>query len=109
MQSRWDWLDTLIASEKTNISDFTAEDLAASVGRVAILTEAFLPKVDGVTRTVLLTVKHLEATGRQALVIAPSPTVTRVGQTRVFGVPSLWLPFNRETRVAPPWPSIIET
>jgi len=109
MQSRWDWLDALIASEKTDTFDLSPSEIAGSVQRVAILTEAFLPKVDGVTRTVLLTVKHLEATGRQALVIAPSPTVTRVGQTRVFGVPSLWLPFNRETRVAPPWPSIIET
>ncbi len=97
-------LDKMITSEMV----VGAERQAASpIQRIAIFTEAFLPKVDGVSRTALLTLKYLEQTGRQLIVFAPAPAPTAIGSTPIRGIPSLWLPFYAETRVAPPWPLIL--
>ena len=39
--------------------------------RIAIITENFLPKLDGVTRTLALLLEHLQSTGHEALLLGP--------------------------------------
>lgn len=85
----------------------TADDVELSpVKRVAILAEAFFPKVDGVAKSAYLTLRYLQKTGRDVIVFAPDISPSRVGPSRVIPLPSLGLPFAPETRVALPTFSI---
>ena len=69
--------------------------------RVAIVTESFLPHMNGVTGSVLQILRHLERTGHSAHVIAPSApgTPLRSGAARVDRVASVPLPGYRHVRV----------
>lgn len=74
----------------------------APVQRVAIIAEAFLPKVDGVSKSAYLTMRHLQRTGRDVLVFAPDIAPTAIGPTQIIPLPSLGVPFAPETRIALP-------
>src|SRR5437660_10147150 len=100
-------LDTVLNSESIDTTLLSSGEITGSVRRVAIFTEAFLPKVDGVSRTALLTIRYLEQTGRDVIVFAPAPAPAQISNTPIYGIPSLWLPFYTETRVAPPWPLLL--
>lgn len=69
--------------------------------RVAIVTESFLPHMNGVTRSVLEILSHLERRGHEATVIAPAAVglPERIGNARVHGVRSIALPGYRSVRV----------
>ena len=68
--------------------------------RVAIITETFLPKVDGIVKVTCLLLDHLRARGIDALVIAP-----RYGENEhyndipICSLPSLSLPLYPEARL----------
>ncbi len=73
---------------------------------MAIIAEAFLPKVDGVSKTAYLTVRYLQQTGREVLVLAPDIAIETLGPSRVIPMPSLGLWMAPETRVALPHPAV---
>jgi phosphatidylinositol alpha 1,6-mannosyltransferase len=81
--------------------------------RVAIVTESFLPQVNGVTNTVLRVVEHLERRGHRAVVIAPDtprgrpsgPTVVGAS-TPVHRVPAVMVPGVSSLPVGIPTPMI---
>lgn len=77
-----------------------------SVRRVAVLTESFLPKLDGVVKTTYLTIRYLQETGREVLVFAPDIAVERVGESQVIPLRSIGLPQAPETRMALPNPMV---
>lgn len=66
--------------------------------RVAIVTESFLPNVNGVTNSVLRVIEHLRGTGHEILVVAPDtprglPAADKVYEgIRVHRVPSRVFP-----------------
>jgi glycosyltransferase involved in cell wall biosynthesis len=71
--------------------------------RVAVVTENFLPKLDGVTRTLAMLLEHLRRRGHQAILIGPEGSPRRYAGFRVFGARGLPLPFYPELRaLAPP-------
>lgn len=69
---------------------------------MAIFAEAFLPKVDGVSKTAYLTLRYLQQTGREVLVFAPDTAPSHIGASQVIPLPSLGIPAAPETRVALP-------
>jgi phosphatidylinositol alpha 1,6-mannosyltransferase len=80
--------------------------------RVAVVTESFLPHVDGVTNTVCRVLEHLERTGHRALVVAPAggPGMRRepdaYAGAPVLRAPSAPLPGYPAFRFATPWPRL---
>ncbi|MFW5690954.1 MAG: glycosyltransferase family 4 protein [Chloroflexota bacterium] len=78
----------------------------APVKRVALITEAFLPKVDGVTKTAYLTMRYLRQTGRELLIFAPDISPPQIEGVRIVPLTSLGVPGVPETRMALPNPRI---
>ena len=70
--------------------------------RVAIFTETFLPKIDGIVTVVCLLLDHLEKRGVDAVVVAPKMGVDRYRNTPVIGVPGVRFPMYPELRIGPP-------
>lgn len=64
--------------------------------RIAIFTETFLPKIDGVVTRVVRTLEQLRALGHDALVFAPHHPPPEVAGHRVVRIPSVpfrpWYP-----------------
>lgn len=66
--------------------------------RVAIITENFLPKLDGVTRTLARLLEHLEREGHKALVLGPESGMERYAGAEVVGTIGLPFPFYPELK-----------
>lgn len=74
--------------------------------RVAIVTESFLPSVNGVAGTVRHVVDRLVATGHRVIVVAPGPGPTSYGQVQVVRVRSMALPGYRAFPLGLPDPQV---
>ena len=66
--------------------------------RVAIITENFLPKLDGVTHTLVRLLEHLQSTGHQALLLGPESGMDRYAGAEVIGTAGLPFPFYPELK-----------
>ncbi|WP_345185776.1 GDSL-type esterase/lipase family protein [Microbacterium panaciterrae] len=69
--------------------------------RAAIITESFLPHMNGVTGSVLQILRHLERHGHEARVYAPAAAdmPRMIGHARIEPIPSVALPGYRTVRV----------
>lgn len=74
--------------------------------QIALFTETFLPKVDGIVTRLSHTVEHLERNGDRVLVVAPEGGITQYKGARVYGVSGFPLPLYPELKLALPRPSI---
>src|SRR5690554_6700989 len=72
--------------------------------RVALFTETFLPKVDGIVTVLILLMDHLIRRDVDFVIVAPrlSQDVTDYRGRRVIGVPGVSLPLYPELKVGPP-------
>lgn len=74
--------------------------------RIALFTETFLPKVDGIVTRLRHTVDHLQRLGDQVLVVAPDGGLTEYKGAKIYGVSGFPLPLYPELKLALPRPSI---
>jgi glycosyltransferase involved in cell wall biosynthesis len=70
--------------------------------RIALFTETFLPKVDGIVTRLRHTIEHLERNGDRVLVLAPDGGITDYKGAKVHGIPGLPLPLYPELKLALP-------
>jgi len=76
--------------------------------RIALFTETFLPKVDGIVTRLKHTVEHLQRQGDQVLVFCPEGGMTEYKGASIFGVTGFPLPLYPELKMALPRPAIGE-
>jgi glycosyltransferase involved in cell wall biosynthesis len=74
--------------------------------RIALFTETFLPKVDGIVTRLSHTVDHLQRLGDQVLVISPDGGLREYKGAQIYGVPGFPLPLYPELKLALPRPAI---
>ncbi|HEX3826781.1 MAG TPA: glycosyltransferase family 1 protein [Sporichthyaceae bacterium] len=79
--------------------------------RVAVITESFLPQVNGVTNSVLRVCDHLAARGHDAIIYAPggpecSDQPDHYGPAQVVRGPSVAMPRYRDFRLGLPTPAL---
>ena len=74
--------------------------------RIALFTETFLPKVDGIVTRLRHTIEHLQRNGDQVLIFCPDGGLTEYKGAKIYGVSGFPLPLYPELKLALPRPSI---
>ncbi|MGO1226952.1 glycosyltransferase [Brachybacterium sp.] len=74
--------------------------------KIAIVTETFLPSVDGVVTRLRHAVERMTELGHEVMVIAPDLGVTEHHGARVVGVKPVTLPFYKHRRFTLPNPTV---
>jgi glycosyltransferase involved in cell wall biosynthesis len=74
--------------------------------RVALFTETFLPKVDGIVTRLRHTVEHLQRQGDRVLVFSPDGGIKEYKGAKIHGVSGIPLPLYPELKLALPRPTI---
>ncbi|MGH9606014.1 MAG: glycosyltransferase family 4 protein [Terracidiphilus sp.] len=70
--------------------------------RIALFTETFLPKLDGIVTTLCQTVRQLKGLGHEVLIFAPGGGPQEFEGCRVVGIRGRSFPFYPELRLALP-------
>ena len=76
--------------------------------KIALFTETFLPKVDGIVTRLTKTVRHLVEAGDEVLIFCPEGAPEQYMGARVVGVPAMPLPLYPELKLALPRPAVAE-
>jgi glycosyltransferase involved in cell wall biosynthesis len=74
--------------------------------RIALFSETFLPKIDGIVTRLCQTITHLQSEGHQVLVVCPEGAPTEYKGAQVHGVSGFPLPLYPELKMSLPRPSI---
>ena len=77
--------------------------------RIALFTETFVPKIDGIVTTLCETIRELRVRGHEVLVVAPDGGVRDFEETPIAGMKGWSFPLYPELRLAPPRASLRNT
>ncbi|MEY3567095.1 MAG: hypothetical protein RLZ19_1109 [Actinomycetota bacterium] len=67
--------------------------------RILVVTETFLPQVNGVVNSVLRVLEHMGARGHELLVVAPGPGSEAAAGVSIIRTRSIGLPMYRDLRI----------
>lgn len=70
--------------------------------RIALFTETFVPKIDGIVTTLSETVRQLKSMGHEVLVFAPDGGLTEFEGARIIGMKGRSFALYPELRLSPP-------
>jgi glycosyltransferase involved in cell wall biosynthesis len=74
--------------------------------KIALFTETFLPKVDGIVTRLRHTVEHLQRNGDRVLIFSPDGGLKEYKGAKIHGVSGMPLPLYPELKLAIPRPTI---
>lgn len=74
--------------------------------RIALFTETFLPKIDGIVTRLRHTIDNLKVLGDELIIVTPEAGLKEYQGFQVYGVPGMPLPMYPELKMAFPRPSI---
>ena len=74
--------------------------------KIALFTETFLPKIDGIVTRLCHTVENLQRLGDEVLVFSPQGGLTEYKGAKIYGVDGFPLPLYPELKLAWPTPTI---
>ncbi|MGK7931046.1 MAG: glycosyltransferase [Microcystaceae cyanobacterium] len=74
--------------------------------KIALFTETFLPKIDGIVTRLKHTVEHLQRQGDQVLVFSPDGGLKEYKGAKIKGIKGIPLPLYPELKLAIPRPTI---
>ena len=74
--------------------------------KIALFTETFLPKIDGIVTRLCHTVEHLQRLGDDVLIFSPEGGLTEYKGAKIYGVDGFPLPLYPELKLAWPTPAI---
>ena len=74
--------------------------------RIALFTETFLPKIDGIVTRLKYTVEHLQRQGHQVMVYCPEGGLKEYRGAQIYGVKGSPMPLYPELKMAFPRPSV---
>jgi len=77
--------------------------------RIAIFSETFLPKVDGISTTLCHYLEHLAKRGHQSIMFAPFGAPARYAETKITGLTSYPFPLYPDLKLVPPLVDVKET
>ncbi len=76
--------------------------------RIALFTETFLPKIDGIVNTLCHLLDHLAARGHESIVFAPSGGPRYYSKSRIVGLNGVPFPLYPELKLVPPVISVLD-
>ena len=74
--------------------------------RIALFTETFLPKIDGIVTRLKHTVDHLQRLGHSVLVFCPDGGLKEYKGAKIYGISGISLPMYPELKLAIPRPTL---